>query len=117
MTEIYDDAAAARFYENPENLQAASNVVRRRKRSQTALGSHTPIRFNASVIARVKALANEDGLTVSAWIRHLVDRELARRVPISTGSASGTAVTLVWVSPVIPGSITEASGLREIPAA
>jgi hypothetical protein len=84
----YDDAAAASFYEDPEHQKPLPGGAIR-KRDHAALESHTPIRFSSSVIARVKALASEDGLTVSSWIRRLVDREIARRSPTVTVSSSG----------------------------
>lgn len=73
------DEMAARFYEDPANLEVAGppqHVVRTRGR----LSSHVPIRFSAAAIAKVKYLADEDGLTVSSWVRRLVERELERRL-------------------------------------
>jgi hypothetical protein len=44
------------------------------------LTGHVPIRFPESTIATVKALADQDGMTVSGWIRQRVREELNRRV-------------------------------------
>ncbi len=75
----YDDAAAAEFYENPQNRRP-SGPPRRRARGPR-LTEHFPIRFSASTIQRVRELAEEDGQTVGSWIRSLVDREVHHRRP------------------------------------
>src|SRR5215831_8198040 len=59
---------------------------RRRQGQGKMLSGHVPVRFSPSVIAWVRALAAEDGLTVSAWIRSLVEREVDRRMPIERSS-------------------------------
>lgn len=46
-----------------------------------ALDRHVPIRFNAEVIDQAKEIAERDGLTVSSWIRRLVERELDNHQP------------------------------------
>jgi hypothetical protein len=56
-----------------------------RRRKSSGLSSHVPVRFSPEAIQAVKRLADEDGLTVSSWIRSLVGRELERRVPARTG--------------------------------
>jgi antitoxin component of RelBE/YafQ-DinJ toxin-antitoxin module len=45
------------------------------------LTSHVPIRFRAQTIEKAKAIAERDGMTVSSWIRALVEREVERRMP------------------------------------
>lgn len=78
----YDDAAAARRYEDPEAHVPAGPPVRRRARSsKSSLSAHVPVRFGADLIAAVKRLADSDGVTVSTWIRNLVKREVERRRP------------------------------------
>jgi len=59
---------------------------RRRQGQGKMLSGHVPVRFSPSVIAWVRALAAEDGLTVSAWIRSLVEREVDRRMPMERSS-------------------------------
>ncbi len=71
----YDDAAAAEFYENPQNLTPVG-PGRPRKKSGRGLGSHVPVRFPAAIIAAVKWFADRDGVTVSSWIRDVVIREV-----------------------------------------
>lgn len=39
----------------------------------------TTIRFAPSMAAQARRLAGQDGATLSAWVRRVVDRELGRR--------------------------------------
>jgi hypothetical protein len=78
----YNDDAAARRYEDPENLTPAGPARRVRSQpSRAGLGKHVPVRFSAELIAAVKRLADMDGTTVSTWIRTVVGREVERRRP------------------------------------
>lgn len=77
MTER-DDQAAARFEADPE-LKAAIGERVRKKRG--ALSAHVPVRFDQATIAAVKRIADLDRVTVSTWIRTVVEREIRRRVP------------------------------------
>ncbi len=43
------------------------------------LSKHVPIRFDPSMVTAAKRLASVEGKTASAWIRSLVEREIARR--------------------------------------
>jgi len=45
------------------------------------LTSHVPIRFRPQTIEKAKAIAERDGMTVSSWIRGVVEREVERRMP------------------------------------
>jgi hypothetical protein len=77
------DCAAYLHYLDPANRQpaegaAAYRVPRRR------LSRHVPIRFEADVIDRAKVVAEAEGLTVSSWIRRLVERELGPPRPAGT---------------------------------
>jgi hypothetical protein len=47
------------------------------------LTSHVPIRFRPQTIERAKLIAERDGMTVSSWIRTVVEREVERRMPAS----------------------------------
>ena len=88
----YDDAAAAEFYSNPENRKP-TGPPRARAGQARRLTSHVPIRFRPQTIASAKAIAERDGMTVSSWIRGVVEREVERRMPSSPQtyrSASGT---------------------------
>lgn len=38
-----------------------------------------PIRFSPPVATQARILAEQDGMSVSAWIRHITEREIARR--------------------------------------
>ena len=83
------DDIAAQYYEDPANLQVAG-PPQRLGRTGAQLSNHIPIRFSAAAIAKVKYLADEDGLTVSSWVRRLVERELERR--LSSRNATSSSV-------------------------
>lgn len=38
-----------------------------------------PVRFPPGIAATARQLAGRDGKTLSAWVRHIVEREVARR--------------------------------------
>jgi hypothetical protein len=74
------DEEAFEHYKNPENRKPAGGVYEVPKR---VLSRHVPIRFRPQTIAKVKAIAERDGMTVSSWIRAVVEREVERRMPTS----------------------------------
>ena len=78
------DDELARHYEDPANRPIAGRPSRRLASRTQTLSTHVPIRFSASTMAAVQALAHGDGITVSAWIRSIVERELVRRLPPQT---------------------------------
>jgi hypothetical protein len=76
------------------------------------LSATTPVRFPQEMIAAVRRLAVEDGVTVSAWIRRVVGKEIQRRQPPQT------ATTFTAFPPVrfddytgAPGTMTVAEEL------
>jgi hypothetical protein len=85
-----DNADLAEFYSRPEN-QTVVGPGERRKPS--GLSAHVPIRFSAALIGKVRELAGQDGLTVSSWIRNVIEREVQRRAPNST---SVSADMVAW---------------------
>ncbi len=60
------------FYSDPENL-TPQGPARRRKQRLTEL---VPVRFSPDVLEQVRAAAEADDRSVSAWIRQAVNREL-----------------------------------------
>jgi hypothetical protein len=104
----YDDDAAAEHYSNPENRKP-TGPPRARAGQARLLTSHVPIRFRPQTIAKAKAIAERDGMTVSSWIRGVVEREVERRIPTSQThqSASGTAWRVVRSSNVTLETPTE----------
>lgn len=70
------DERAVDFYADPAN-QAPTGSARRRTSPRRPLTGHMPVRFDDATIAAVKERADANGMTVSAWIRRLVDQELA----------------------------------------
>jgi hypothetical protein len=49
------------------------------ERLQENLTEHVPVRFPEQLAAAARHLAGQDGMSLSAWIRRLIDRELAAR--------------------------------------
>jgi hypothetical protein len=43
------------------------------------LDGHVPVRFPEALAAGARRCAAREGMSVSAWIRLMVDREIARR--------------------------------------
>ncbi len=84
------DAEAFAHYDDPGKREPAEGPARRRR--GRALTQHVPVRFAASTISKVRELAEGDGMSVSAWIRRTVERELARRgAPASAGETQTDA--------------------------
>jgi hypothetical protein len=112
-----DDAAAA-YYDLPENREPAG-PGRKRSMQSRRLSTHVPIRFSATVIARVKELAADDGKTVSSWIRDVIEREVLLREQSRT---VGVEPRLQWkhrptpvvTSGTVASSAEDLDGLREL---
>jgi hypothetical protein len=86
------DDELAKLYEDPANRRISGRPRRPRLARSLTLSNHVPVRFSTSTMAAVQTLAHSDGMTVSAWIRSIVDRELVRRMPpqtVSTLAAQG----------------------------
>lgn len=43
------------------------------------LTEHVPIRFTDSTLAVLRSLARAEGMSASAWVRRVVEREVAHR--------------------------------------
>jgi hypothetical protein len=71
------DDQNAQSYESPDTREPVGAGVRRTPARR--LGHHLPVRFPDEMINIVRKLADEDGLTVSAWIRRAVADEVERR--------------------------------------
>ena len=77
------EAEAHEFYKDPEHLAVAAGPGA--PPPQRLKSGLIPVRFTPDMIAAIKGVAQEDGVTVSTWIRRLVGRELERRMPSATG--------------------------------
>ncbi len=93
MTKPRTDRADAEFYADPAN-QVPAGPAQRRKAPRRPLTGHVPVRFDDMTIAAVKERAEADGMTVSAWIRRLVARELA---PMETTTTQDTDAVVVHI--------------------
>lgn len=71
-----DDREAAEFYEDPAHREAAGPGRKRKGQRRSVMFS---VRFAPEAIEALVDTALAEGLTVSAWIRRLVDREIAER--------------------------------------
>jgi hypothetical protein len=68
-----NDREAYEFYLDPEHLKPVGPGRRPKRRP---LANMTAVRFTPEAIEAVKAVAHKEGITVSSWIRRLVQREL-----------------------------------------
>lgn len=75
------DEEAFEHYKDADNRMPTTGAPYRVPKS--ALSRHVPIRFRPSTIAKAKVIADRDGMTVSSWIRGVVEREVERRMPAS----------------------------------
>ena len=76
-----NDEQAAQFYASPDGLRAGARVT---PTSRPRLNGHVPVRFPQSTIDQMKALAAEDGTTVSTWIRKIVEKAIVLRAVSET---------------------------------
>lgn len=90
-------AMANDFYAQPENQRPAGPAV---KRGRAGLSSHVPVRFSPEVIALVKLIAEREGMTVSGWIRRLVEREVQRLNPPTTGQWTTGTFEIASITPL-----------------
>ena len=80
------DENSAAYYANPGNRRIVGPPSRRRTSGQ--LSHHVPIRFSPATMEVVRILAYHDGVTVSSWLRAVVEREVERRLPFARTGAS-----------------------------
>lgn len=77
------------FYADPGHLVPAGPAQRRQR---PVMSGMVPVRFPQDMIAAVKRFAGQDGMTVSTWIRRLVAKEIERRQPPQTATASAERI-------------------------
>ena len=95
MGDEMDLEQAHEFYKDPANLVPAGPG--RRPKRPAALNGMVPVRFPQDMIAAVRRLADQDGMTVSSWIRQLVAKELKRREPPVTATTAGKPIVGVRI--------------------
>ena len=101
------DRQAADHYEDPA-MREPTGTPRRRVKPTGRMAAHVAVRFPSATIQKVKLLADEDGQSVSGWIRSAVDAEVTRRLP-SHPSTEGVVSHLTVVSQGGVSSPTEIS--------
>ena len=105
MGDEMDLEQAHEFYKDPANLVPAGPG--RRPKRPAALNGMVPVRFPQDMIAAVRRLANQDGMTVSSWIRRVVAKEIKRREPPVTLTIAVNPVLDVEIEGS-PGSLSTA---------
>ena len=90
MVHIMDDDKVYEFYDDPENIKIVPGEGR--SRTRRGLTSHVPIRFSPEILNAARRLASQDGMSISAWIRTLVEREIERRQPAGATIATRAIV-------------------------
>ena len=93
MTMRMSDEEAFEHYKDPENRKPGDGVY---EVPQRVLSRHVPIRFRPQTIAKAKAIAERDGMTVSSWIRGVVEREVERRMPAPPQTHGSQIRTTTW---------------------
>lgn len=90
-----DDKDAA-INENPGDMRT-HGPGRKRENAVPRLSGHTPVRFDDGTIAAIRRFSDDDGMTVSAWVRHVVSREIKRRTALltRTGFSGGIAPLVI----------------------
>jgi len=106
MTMAKSDDEAAAFYEDAAHLEPAGPPEARNGTHR--LSSHIPVRFTGAAIRKIKTVADEDGLTVSSWIRRVVEREADRRLAAHNMTlATADEFQARVISQVIDGEIAD----------
>ncbi len=82
---MVDDMNVYGYYDDPNEVQVDGPAVAPKGRAK--LSSHLPIRFTPAVLDAARKFAAEDGVSVSTWVRVLVEREVLRRTPSTTQAA------------------------------
>lgn len=68
-----------RLYDlDPADIEPGSRVQKLPSRGGGKLSGAVPVRFPADTIEAIKRLADEQSVTVSAWIRYEIDQALTR---------------------------------------
>lgn len=86
-----DDKDVYSYYDNEAAFESDGPAVAPKRRAR--LSSHLPVRFAPDVLAAAKRFAVMDGVSISTWVRRLVEREVTRRSAPTTQASPG----LRWV--------------------
>lgn len=81
------------------------------------LSSHIPVRFPPVTAANLRELATREGVTVSSWIRTLVEREIEWRVPQPRSGLASWSAESRWPDHLADNAAVSSNGhLDVIPA-
>jgi hypothetical protein len=83
------------YYDDDDNVTIAPTAATRGPARKSTLSSHLPIRFAPAVLAAARRLAVVDGVSISTWVRQLVEREVQRRTPTTTHPSPAPRVDVV----------------------
>lgn len=109
-----DDARAFATYDEASNREPVPGPSRGRAPGGATLSEYVPIRLSADAMEAVRRCAHAESLTVSAWVRRLIERELARSTDDDPAAAVAQAIeTLEGVR----RSLDEGSAVRSDVAA
>jgi hypothetical protein len=72
-----DDERAFATYDDAANREPATGSSRRRTSGAATLSEYVPIRLSADAMEAVRWRAHAENMTISAWVRRLIDRALA----------------------------------------
>ena len=74
-----EDRALKHYDDDPQNREPVAGPTRSLSRPpRPTLSEYVPIRLSAESMAAIRDRADAEGLSVSAWIRRLIDREVSR---------------------------------------
>ena len=76
-----------------------SHAGRTRAGQGRILSTHIPVRFSPIAVAQLRELAARDGVTVSSWVRNLVEREIKSQLPHPESVASSWLLAPHWSEP------------------
>ena len=106
------DQQNADYYEEPAHREAGGIPRGRKRGGEGRMTSHVAVRFPSDLIQKVRQLAIEDGLSVSGWIRTVVDGEVASRLPAHPATnARASHLTVVSTSGWTAGIAVSSSEL------
>jgi hypothetical protein len=85
-----------RYYDDHDMVTSGPPITPKRR---PRLTNYLPIRFAPEYLGAARALAIEDGVSISTWVRTLVEREVLRRSPATTTTSNAGEFRLIYPAP------------------